>query len=292
MALLMRNKMLAVTWLAVTPAKPVAVVLTDTLGDRAQLWFFLAAIVGAWAVAPRRAQALLLAPGILLLAVMINPLLTHFLQTDVFTPNTFWRGLWVMPWLAWSATFLCGLSAMLGSIAGFKRPWLSRLIAVSFGAAVLIILLGRHPLWRQQNGTHIRFGGLAVDEPEYTVAKMLSAQTPPGTAALAPERVACWTAVQDQRPPLIFVRSFYTQSTAQSGGMQDLRLRNQLGEIAAKGTLDHDDLTTLLAGTARYRLGSIVLSRTAGNEVADALCNAGYEVQTIGKYALWIRHRF
>jgi len=291
MALLMRNKMLAVAWLAHTRTQPAAEVLTNVLGDRAQLWFFLATLVGAWVVVPRRSQPLVLAPCILLLGVMINPLVTHLLQTSVFTPNTYWRGLWVLPWLVWSAVFICGLSTLVGTAIGFRNLWLPRAMAVGFAAVLLTIPLGRHPIWRHQNGTTVHLGGLAVDEPEYSVAEKLATQTPPGTAALAPEVVACWTAVLDQRPRLIFVRSFYTQSTPSSGGMEDVRFRNQLGEIAGKHRLSAGDIAAILRGADRYRLGAIVLLKAAGPEVGPALTSAGFSEEMIGGYSLWIRQR-
>jgi hypothetical protein len=290
MALLMRSKMLAIDWLAHTPARSADIVFTNVLGDRAQLWFFLATLVGAWAVVPRRSQSLLLAPGIVLLGVMINPLLTHLLQSSVFTPNTYWRGLWVLPWLVWSAAFVCGLSSLVGALFGLISPVLSRPIAVGFAAVVLAVLLGRHPIWRHQNGTTLGLASLAVDEPEYTVAERLATETPPGLTALAPEKVACWTAVQDQRPPLIFVRSFYTQSTPGTGGIEDVRFRNRLGEIAGKPRLTSSDVAALLTGVDRYRLGAIVLTTSAGNDVAIALRKIGFVEETVSGFSIWIRN--
>jgi hypothetical protein len=292
LALLMLSKMRAITWLANTPAQPAVDVMTHILGDRAQLWLFLFAAIGAWTVVPRRSRTLMLAPSILLLGVMIDPLLTRFLQTHLFTPNTYWRGLWVLPWLIWSAILICGLSSLAGALLGRTHKPLSRGIAVSVTTGILIFTVFLHPIWRRQNGTRLQFAGLAVDEGEYAVAQKLVAQTPPGTAALAPELVACWTAVQDQRPPLIFVRSFYTQSSPENGGIEDVRMRNHLGEIAGKANLDQSDIAVLLTGANRYRLGSIVLAKNAGDAVANSLEKAGFCGEAIGKYSLWIQRRF
>ncbi len=289
MALLMRSQMLAITWIAQSPLQPVTEVITHILGDHRQLLMLLAGMVCSWSVAPCRSRALLLAPPLLLLSVMINPLFTKFLQTHIFSPITFWRGLWVMPWLVWSATFICGFSVLVARLIAGQNSAGSRWIAIACGCAVLAIMLGAHPIWRSRNGTHLHFGALAVNEPEYTVAEQVSARTPAGTAALAPELVACWIAVQDERPPLIFVRWFYTQSSPGEGGMEDVRLRNQLGEIAGKADLDQRDLAALLAGVTRYHLGAIVLSKKAEFAAADVLVPAGFRADVIGDYALWIR---
>jgi hypothetical protein len=282
-ALLMHGKMTTYAWIEQSEFRLSDDLVERVLGEH-QSYLFLAALIGTWTVAPRRSARLLLAPGILLLGIMLNPLAFVFFQTRIFSPLIFQRVFWVVPWLVWTGILICGTGSRFGQIVKLKFPALAKPAAILCSATLLILALLWHPLWQHKHGSHVRFGGLKVEESDYAVAQRLADETPPGTAALAPEAIACWTAVQDHRPPLIFVRSYYY-----SDGMLDFQIRNRLGEIAAKPSLTSADVSTLSDGIHQYHLGAVVLRQDAGADAAAALTSQGFQNQPLGKYILWTR---
>jgi hypothetical protein len=275
LALLMRKPMLAVTWIAKSPMHPTRDEVRKVLGDGPQLWFFLGCMLLVPLVVPRRSRRLVLGPIVLLLVVLINPLATRFLQSHVFSPLTYWRGMWVVPWLIFSAVAVRG-------VAG--TSWIRRVVVF----AIIAMLLGWHPIVSPANGTYFRIGGLSVDQDEYAVALELVRRTPPGTAALAPELVASWTATLDQRPPLIFVRPYYTQPNP-TPGFDDAGMRNLLGLIAGEANVSPLYASALVDGAARYHLGAIVLRDDAGQVAANLLAQAGFKATNVNRYVLWVR---
>jgi hypothetical protein len=282
-ALLMHGKMTSFGWIEQSEFRLSDDLVERVLGER-QCFIFLAALIGAWTVAPRRSARLLLAPGILLIGIMLNPLAFVFFQTRIFSPLIFQRVFWVVPWLVFVGVFICGAGNRIGQIVSLGFPRCAKPAAILSSASLLIFSLLWHPLWQHKHGSHVRFGALKVDDAEYAIAQRLVDETPQGTAALAPESIACWTAVQDQRPPLIFVRSFYY-----SPGMLDFQTRNRLGAIAGKASLTLDDVNELRAGIKTYQLGSIVLRKGAGPIASVALIQQGFKPTTLGGYVLWIR---
>lgn len=280
-ALLMHGKMTSFAWIEQSEFR-----LSDDLVDRVlgehQSYIFLAALVGAWTAAPRRSAQLLLAPGILLLGIMLNPLAFVFFQTRIFSPLIFQRVFWVVPWLVWTGIFICGTGTRFGQIISIRFPGFAKPAGIVASASLLIFSMLWHPLWQHKHGSHVRFGALKVEDADLAVAQRLAAETPTGMAALAPEAVACWTAVQDERPPLIFVRSFYY-----SAGMLDFQARNQLGQIADKPKLTSADIKAFSTGIDQYHLGAVVLRD--GATPAAALSKCGFKGETVGRYVLWIR---
>jgi hypothetical protein len=280
-ALLMHGKMTSFAWIEQSEFR-----LPDDLVERVlgewQCYIFLAALIGAWTVAPRRSARLLLAPGILLLGIMLNPLAFVFFQTRIFSPLIFQRVFWVVPWLVWVGTFVCGTGTRVARLVSLKFPALGKPAGIIGSAALLILALLSHPVWQHKHGSHVRFGALKVEDADYAVAKRMAAETPPGTTALAPEAVACWTAVQDTRPPLVFVRSFYY-----SPGMLDFKARNQLGEIADNPKRTSADLLALSSGIDHYHIGAVVLRQDGA--AAALLTRLGFKGETLGQYVLWIR---
>ena len=148
--------------------------------------------------------------------------------------------------------------------------------------------LAWHPLISRQNGTYFHLGGLSVDQDEYAVALALADRTPPGTAALAPELVSCWAATLDHRPPLIFVRPYYTQPNP-IPGFDDAGMRNLLGLIAGQSNLTAKESSALIDGAGQYHLGTIVLRSDAGPIAIATLTRAGFIPATVNHYVLWVR---
>jgi hypothetical protein len=312
----MRKQMLAVKWVEQSPLHHTSDEVKKVLGDGPQLWFFLACMLLAPLLVPRQSRRLILAPIALMLAILINPLLTRYLQLHIFSPLTYWRGMWLVPWLIWSGAAVYEIARRLNKIT---EPGGSSLIAGggSPGSAraagrpglpppaikemanrrdwrspaiigVCLLPLASHPLVSKQNNTYFHFGGLSVDADEYAVAVQLADHTPPGTAALAPELVSCWAATLDHRPPLIFVRPYYTQPNP-IPGFDDAGMRNLLGKIAGEENLTAKESAALMDGVGQYHLGAIVLRETAGGLAAQTLGRAGFKPIIVNQYILWIR---
>ena len=273
--LLVRRSMLGVQWLAEWPVELPAEVTANVLGPQ-QAFALLGAVSCGWALArDRRAALRLLAPLVVLVLFLFNPLLAQPLADRVLSPSTYWRVTWVVPWLVWTAAAVVAVAGRIG-----RRPVWVGVLALS--------TLGWHPVWRSDNGARLGWGLLKVQPVEFAAAERIAALTPAGRAALAPRVVASWIATLPERPPLVVVRPFYTASYQPAMTADDVAARNELGAIAERASISEQEAATLLAGIGRFDVGALALrANAAPPALGEALRRAGFVPEAGGPYVFW-----
>jgi hypothetical protein len=268
-------------------SKDIADTLFDVLG-KVSAYPQLLAFLAAWTVltTPTSRRQLLVIPlGFLL--IPLNPLLDHFIATNVTSSPTYWRVLWAVP-LPIMLTVL-----IIGSMQEVADRYFHRFRRVVLTVTLLLtlMLLAKKTTLAQENGTVLNFFGLKVPQNEYAVARTVNRLTPPNTTVLAPQAVSVWIPTMLKHPPCVSVRSGYLDLLKSYLGESEARRRFALQSYIS-GTFREKTASTVLSQSIDdLCIGSVVVPRNSAwkNEIATVLNTYGFTSSLISEYEVWTR---
>jgi hypothetical protein len=267
--------------------KVAASLLVDVLGKVAA-YPQLLAFLRAWTVlaTPTSRRQLLVIPLEFLL-IPLNPLLEHFIATNVTSPQTYWRVLWAVP-LPIMLTVL-----IIGSIQKIVDRFFHRFRRVVLTVALLLtlMLLAQNTTLDKENRTVLNFPGLKVPPDEYAVARTVNRLTLPNTTVLAPEAVSVWIPTMLKHPPCVSVRSIYFGPIKNYLGKREAKRRSTLQSYIS-GTFREEAASAVLSQSiADLCIGTVVVPRNLAwkNEIATILNTFGFTSSLIAEYEVWTR---
>jgi hypothetical protein len=204
-------------------------VWTTVFGPTQQFFIAILMLSGPAFARDSRTKVLLAAPWLILFAVFLNPLFAPLISRHVTTPPVYWRCVWLLPALPFTATALCEVleAARSRMHVGNSAVWMTALIAV---LALLCLPLNT---FRVRNNVMWNFNGLKVPPADLDVASMAVRLTPAGSRMLAPDSVAGVVAAMDQHPQLVNVRHAYLDMFAPFLGVDGHAARMTLADFAS-----------------------------------------------------------
>jgi hypothetical protein len=210
------------------------------------------------------------AAALLLFLGPLNPLLLRFFAR-LTTPEVAWRLLWSFPFVAFAAM------AMVAIEEAARLRW-GRMGIAGAGAAALagIALLIPYSTLRQSNHVWFSWEPYKLPPRDWDLAQAAAKATPRGESALAPEAIAQWIPLLEDRPTLVSARSIYDDQMAVQMAVGEGEERRELRELFSGQQFSPDGTERLLDRLAHYRVGLVVTTPEVADRLNAPLIRRGY----------------
>lgn len=238
-------------------------------------------LLAAPALAPHpRIRAWLAVPPLILLGVLLNPWLAHFISYSVTTAPVYWRVTWCLPVLSYLAWGICAAGEQV------RRAPVHLLLGVAI--ATLLAWSSTFGVLRSSNGVLWQFAGPKIPPWDYAVAERVAKQVGSHARVLAPESVSSVIARFEDHPRLVLVRDLYLHLLRSSIGEASFAPRMQLQNFV-DGSFQKQDVKAISAALKDLDVETVVTT-SGENPVNHLLASNGYALtDTMAPYVIWRR---
>lgn len=260
--------------------EPAPAVWVGVFGSRQQYAVALLLLTAPALARDSRTRAWLAVPPLILLGVLLNPWLDHFISQDITTAPVYWRVTWCFPifiYMAWSI-YAIGRELRLSSTHFLLGAMTATLLAWSLEFSVL----------RAGNGVSWHLAGRQIPAADYSAAKQTLKLAENKARILAPEPVSSVIARFEDHPRLALVRDMYLPMLQASVGEATMAQRLRLRDFV-NGSFQERDTTAIFSALRELDVGTVVTN--AGESPTNRLLTTDdYTlIDTVGPYAIWRR---
>lgn len=230
----------------------------------------IAAVLGAWALAPRGlGRRFACGVPLAVWALLLNPYFSSELARFAIG-GSHWRALWVLPIPAL-------LALLLTAPLELSRR---RLVAVPITLAAFAAfgIVPAHSALSPANGVSLRSPGLKFPVEEHALARAFSSRLPAGSVVVAPRRIAAWLPTFHDRVHPILARDAYLVGFRTQLGGQNVALRVLMTDFVSGRGDEPDAARHFVRGLQRFGVDAVlVVARPETQVTRKTLREVGFE---------------